>query len=268
MLSLYEGFGLEEVQSKHPKRMHTKTVVAVGTLICFAMSACEKTETPAPPEASSETTPEPPRAGQDAPAPTSSTGTPPSPATAQAATPAPKLAPEGVFYLVQKVSVETDAGIVGLNPGTKAVRQPDGRFLADGHTVNLQPSQMTNDLTLAQQAMSTDQSSQQRIRQVMAARAAATPPPAKATPTPRKVAATRQSAPSRSRESGQFSKEYVDPTAARSSGVQPTSSLNARHTRTGEGFLWQKSPDGEWWVPVKPLNGRDNQMRPPNKRVQ
>lgn len=249
--------------------MHTKTVMAVGTLICLAMSACEKTETPAPPEAPAETTPEPPQAKLEAPAPapTASTTTPPPPAAAPAATPAPTLAPEGVFYLVQKVSVETDAGIVGLNPGTKAVKQPDGRFLADGHTVSLQPAQITNDLALARQAVSADYSAQQRLRQVMAARAAATPVPSSGASESQEIAVAPRTAPPAAQQSGQYTSEYVDPNAGREGGLQASNNLNAKHTRTGEGVLWQKSPDGKWWVPVKRLSVRDPRPLPPNKPV-
>jgi hypothetical protein len=161
--------------------------------------------------------------------------------------------------------VETDAGIVGLNPGTQAVKQPDGRYLADGHIVQLEASQITNNLALAQQAISADHSAQQRIRQVMATRAAATPVPAEPEPEVPKVTASRQPASPARQESGAYTREYVDPTASGGGGLQSSSNLNAKHTRTGEGFLWQKSPDGKWWVAVKRLNGRDNGVVPPNK---
>ena len=93
-----------------------------------------------------------------------------------AATPAPPtLAPEGVFFLTQAVTVETSDGIAGLPRGTKVVRQPDGSFIGGGHTVRLRPEQMTNDLALAARLANSDAAAQAALRQAAAARKPATP---------------------------------------------------------------------------------------------
>ena len=99
------------------------------------------------------------------------------PVAAQPAAPPapPTLAPEGVFFLTQAVTVETSDGIAGLPRGTKVVRQPDGSFIGGGHTVRLRPEQMTNDLALAARLANSDAAAQAALRQAAAARKPATP---------------------------------------------------------------------------------------------
>lgn len=237
------------------------TFVAVGTFISLAMTSCEKKATPPP----AEPPPEPQQSQANEPVsapPLASAATPLPVAPPPAATPAPAhLAPEGVYFLTRAVSVETADGIIGLSPGTQAVRQADGRYLADGHTVDLQPAQITNDLRAARQAAAADQSAQQRILQALKT-SQATPPPAAST--------ANQDVPSSDRIPPPISRrgpaeEYVEGVARQQGGLESSTGLNAQHTRTGEGLLWQKSPDGKWWIAVKRLNGKPMGYIPPKK---
>lgn len=84
------------------------------------------------------------------------------PAVAEAALPPappeapkePRLAPEGVFYLVRKVSVTTDSGISSAHPGTRVtlVREEDGKMIVhDGRMeFAVQQDFLTNDLDEAE----------------------------------------------------------------------------------------------------------------------
>lgn len=93
-----------------------------------------------------------------------------------AATPAPPtLAPEGVFFLTQAVTVETSDGIAGLPRGTRVVRQPDGSFIGGGHTVKLRAEQITNDLALAARLANSEAAAQGAIRQAAAAQKSTSP---------------------------------------------------------------------------------------------
>ena len=237
--------------------MHIRTtIVALTAIASLTLTSCEKTSSPPPPS-----TPAPESQQSEVkepePAPPVASAATSTPVTAPpAATPPPShLAPEGVYFLTRAVSVETADGIVGLSPGTQAVRQADGRYLADGHSVELLPSQITNDLRMAQHAAVADQAAQQKIRQALMSpskTASATPPPSsdQALPTVPQPPA----------------KQYIEGVDAQG-GLQSSTGLGSQHTRTGEGFLWQKSPDGQWWVPVKRLNGKAMTYIPPKKKV-
>lgn len=76
---------------------------------------------------------------------------PPAPALA-ATTPVPDpLAPPGVFYLLQKASITTDEGIVGLKPGQGLRQVSPGTYEVNGHTLELPDRQVTNNLRIARQ---------------------------------------------------------------------------------------------------------------------
>ncbi|HEX8296347.1 MAG TPA: hypothetical protein VF593_08610 [Chthoniobacteraceae bacterium] len=86
---------------------------------------------------------------------------------------APALAPPGVFFLMSAASVETSDGIMGLRPGTRVQKQPDGRYLAEGNMVTLRPDQLTNDLEFAKKIIAAEASVQAARRQSLQAVAAA-----------------------------------------------------------------------------------------------
>jgi hypothetical protein len=139
--------------------------------------------------------------------------------------------------------VETDAGIIGLSPGTRVTRQNDGKFLAAGSVVELQPHEITNDLDLATRAAGADARAQAAIRQTLAARAAASASgnnaPGSQTPSTSSPASSSESSPP-------------------SSSAQPASSLSgsaplgSAHSMTKDGWLWQKNSEGRW-EKVRPL---------------
>jgi hypothetical protein len=162
----------------------------------------------------------------------------PPPVVAAPAPPAKRLAPDGMFFLLTKKSVETDAGIVGLRPGAQVIRQPDGKFLADGHLLELAAGEITNDLDLAARVAGADARAQAAIRQTLAARPV-TAPEASA-----EVATTNSTSDS------------VSPPANSAqrfgSSLGGTNALGASHTRTQNGWLYQKNSAGEW-EPVRPI---------------
>lgn len=124
----------------------------------------------------SQAAPEPIPASEPAPAVLTSQPSPPlvPSATPPPATPEPNyLAPDGVFFVTAATSVMTDDGITGLRPGTRAIKQPDGRYLAEGHLIELRPDQITNDLRVAARVTGVDQSVQAKIKQASAVQAQA-----------------------------------------------------------------------------------------------
>ncbi len=100
-----------------------------------------------------------------------------------AATPVPdEFAPEGTFYLITKVSVETSDGITGFPPGTKVQKNADGKFeTSNGQVLSLTPNQYTNNMRIARGVAGADaaqraalaQAAQQREVSAAAADAAA-----------------------------------------------------------------------------------------------
>jgi len=155
-----------------------------------------------------------------------------------AATPAPRrLAPDGTFFLLVKKSIETDSGIIGLRPGTRVTHQPDGKYAAEGQTFELQPGEITNDLDLAARIAGADARAQAAIRQALAQRAAPLPgttidsPPAPDSNTP---------------PSGDAPLSPPAPLQRAGSSLGGTSALGGAHTRTAEGWLWQKDAAGNW----------------------
>lgn len=216
----------------------------------FALSACQKAANeqsaideqmappPAIPPTAKLTTPQPKPVALKA-------------ATAPATPVENFLAPEGVYFLTSAVSVETAEGITGLRPGTRALKQADGRYLADGHVVELRSEQLTNDTRFAARVAGADESAQTAIRRRLAA---ATPVPNGKVPSSgRKSALDR---PSSQTEPSEATSDYVPGVTTQSSGLQTSSSLGAGHTRTANGVLWQKTPDGKFWTAVKRLDGK------------
>lgn len=81
-----------------------------------------------------------------------------------------RVAPEGTFYLLEYVSARTDRGIIGFEPGQRVtlvepildkgmIRVTDGVYKAEIH-----PSQMTNNLDVAEMAKGKDAESQRQVQ--------------------------------------------------------------------------------------------------------
>jgi hypothetical protein len=111
--------------------------------------------------------------------------TPPKPATAARPTPAkvqvakptpaarsvavkqPRLAPEGTYFLLRRVSLKIDSGVVGFAPGTKVTMIQQGDPLStvtDGlYEFGVPSSQLTNDLNIAEDVAKSDYAAQAQI---------------------------------------------------------------------------------------------------------
>ena len=143
---------------------HNRILIRVciaATFLSISLVGCNKS-TPDQPITKTEqpSVPPPPAIATPAPLVVAPKATPPP------ATPEPNyLAPEGVFYLTAANSVETSDGVTGLPPGTRAVKQADGRYLANGHIIELRPDQVTNDLRVANHVAGRDQATQAHMRQ-------------------------------------------------------------------------------------------------------
>lgn len=91
-----------------------------------------------------------------------------------AATPAPqppepakRYAPEGVYFLVQRVSISNENGIVGIPAGrqVKILKQTKtGMHVTDGTTqFDVTPNQLTNDLDIEDSLVAWDKKSQEAL---------------------------------------------------------------------------------------------------------
>lgn len=121
--------------------------------LALALAGCDK------PTASNEPAPEPAAPAPPAPVPAPAKPAPPIAPVAAAAValePVRELAPAGVFFLTQSVSVETDSGIARLLPGQRLALVKPGTYTADGRQLTLRDDQVTNDLALARQFASLD----------------------------------------------------------------------------------------------------------------
>ena len=155
-------------------------VASIGSL-----ASCKK------PDAETAAEPEPQALPAAPPAPTAT----PAPATPIAvATPLPDpLAPPGIFFLLQKASITTDDGIVGLKPGQGLRQVGPGTYEVNGQTVQLRNDQVTNNLRIARQYAAADAATQAALRQAMQPPPPRAPAPStttvsiSATPTPRPI---------------------------------------------------------------------------------
>ena len=135
------------------------TAFIASIVVAVSFAGCNKPSDQPITETTPEPRPPPALVGTPAPRLIAPVETPPS------ATPQPNyLAPEGVFFVIVATSIETKDGIAGFRPGTRAIKQPDGRYLADGHLVELRADQVTNDLRLASRIAGADQAAQAQIR--------------------------------------------------------------------------------------------------------
>lgn len=112
----------------------------------------------------------------------------PAPERVALATPEPHLvAPTGVFFLVQRATLETASGVFNYRPGTKVHRVGNRYVTSDGRQLTLRAEQVTNNLQKAQQAAGNDAAA---LAQIQAAAKTAralqpAPPGAEATPGPK-----------------------------------------------------------------------------------
>jgi hypothetical protein len=81
------------------------------------------------------------------------------------------FAPEGVFFLVEKITLETKDGIMGYPPGTKVLRQGAAFMTPDGVRISPRSDQMTNDLRIAQRAAGSDAAAQAAVKNTLASMA-------------------------------------------------------------------------------------------------
>jgi hypothetical protein len=85
------------------------------------------------------------------------------------------LAPEGTYFLIQRVALTTDSGVVGFAPGTKvnlATRTDSiSTVTVKGYNFDVPSSQLTNDLDIAASAAQSDFSAQTKISQLTSAQA-------------------------------------------------------------------------------------------------
>jgi hypothetical protein len=107
------------------------------------------------------------------------------------------LAPPGIFFLLQKTSITTDDGIVGLKPGQSLRQVGPGTYEANGQTVQLRENQVTNNLRIARQFATADAVTQAALRQTLQPTPSVAPitasrsAPPLATPVPRPQPAAR-----------------------------------------------------------------------------
>ena len=117
------------------------------------------THTPPPPAASTRPTPaKGPAAQQRATRPT-----PARPVVAKRQ----RLAPEGTYFLLQRISLKIDSGVIGFAPGTKVtmIEQHDSMStVSDGqYQFTVPSSQLTNDLDVSESTAKSDYAAQKRI---------------------------------------------------------------------------------------------------------
>jgi hypothetical protein len=79
----------------------------------------------------------------------------------------PRLAPEGTYFLLQRVSLKTDSGVIGFAPGTKVTLVDQGTSMStvsDGeYQFMVASSQLTNDLDMAENVTKSDYTAQAQI---------------------------------------------------------------------------------------------------------
>jgi len=88
--------------------------------------------------------------------------------------PAGNFAPEGVYFLLERVSVMTDSGVIGDPPGTKVtlVKAGPPMRVTDGkNEFDVTPAQVTNDLDAATRVFYADQAALAQINSMNAMRA-------------------------------------------------------------------------------------------------
>jgi hypothetical protein len=99
----------------------------------------------------------------------------PIPVAAVMAPPPRNLAPPGIYFLLQRISVMTDSGVVGDSPGTKVTMIKGGNpmHVTDGQNqFDVDPAQVTNDIDVATRVFYSDQNTQAQISKATSREAA------------------------------------------------------------------------------------------------
>ncbi len=163
------------------------------------------------------------------------------------AAPPPEIAPSGTFFLLTPASVETSKGLRELPPGTGVQLVRPGIYLtplgegpiADAHLTNdikeareARDASYTSLMTLAPRAVIDSTIERERAISTLVADAVIPTPEsngnAEATPTPRPITPI--------------------PVPAMSIASQV-------ETKKESGIIWQKSPDGKFWEPIRYYSG-------------
>jgi len=82
-----------------------------------------------------------------------------------------RVAPKGVFYVISYISITTDSGVIDVSPGTKVTLVSSGppMRVTDGENVfEILPSQVTNDLDIANHVINSNQAAQAKIAEASA----------------------------------------------------------------------------------------------------
>ncbi len=147
-------------------RMSTMKMAAMVLVLATVLfSGCQKTPPP-PPVVKGMSTP--PAIVKHTPSPSPAASVRGLPSPASPASPrrvaVRQLAPEGVFYLLERIAITNDSGVIGELPGTKVTLVTGGETkmqVTDGErTFEVTPAQVTNDLGLAASARKSDETSQ------------------------------------------------------------------------------------------------------------
>jgi hypothetical protein len=82
------------------------------------------------------------------------------------------LAPDGILFLTERVSITTNAGVTGIAPGSKVkliARDGDKVRVSDGTTeIVVHPSQLTNDLDVARSLAAAERETQVQVTNAIA----------------------------------------------------------------------------------------------------
>jgi hypothetical protein len=81
--------------------------------------------------------------------------------------------------VLKPVSIPTEDGLFGLEPGAAVTKLASGKYMAQGKEVELAPNQVTNEIRVAELAFAADQAAQARMRSVLAAAPKPAPVPVK-----------------------------------------------------------------------------------------
>src|SRR5437773_10609921 len=94
------------------------------------------------------------------------------PTPARPAAPQRRLAPDGIYFLLERASLRIDSGVIGFAPGTKVTLLDQGNSastVTDGqYQFAVPPSQLTNDLDIAAGVAKSDYAAQAQLAELTA----------------------------------------------------------------------------------------------------
>lgn len=97
---------------------------------------------------------------------------PPAPPSLAETPSQPVLAPEGVYFVTENISIMHDAGVIGIAPGTRVrlvKRNGPLMLVSDGkNQFEVSPDQVTNDTVAAQKLLQFDQANQSTLAEIQA----------------------------------------------------------------------------------------------------